>query len=106
MRHREVKGNDMEALMPDIPGKAVQAAAGVLLCQYEAMYGPGDLTWRDFAGQAREIVDAVTPHLVPAEAEAAELSRRIDDLRAFEREYRSRLDAYVEGLLKDLRRSM
>jgi transcriptional regulator with XRE-family HTH domain len=32
-----------------------------------------------------------------------ELERRIDDLRAFEREYRSRLVAYVEGQLRQLR---
>ncbi len=32
-----------------------------------------------------------------------ELERRIDDLRAFEREYRSRLGAYLEGQLSDLR---
>ena len=32
-----------------------------------------------------------------------ELERRVDDLRAFEREYRSRLQAYLEGQLRDLR---
>src|ERR1700677_4573716 len=31
-----------------------------------------------------------------------ELERRVDDLRAFEREYRSRLKAYLEGQLGDL----
>ncbi len=31
-----------------------------------------------------------------------ELERRVDDLRAFEREYRSRLEAYLEGQLRDL----
>ena len=31
-----------------------------------------------------------------------ELERRIDDLRAFEREYRSRLKAYLEGQMRDL----
>ena len=31
-----------------------------------------------------------------------ELNRRVDDLRAFEREYRSRLKAYLEGQLRDL----
>ena len=30
-----------------------------------------------------------------------ELERRVDDLRAFEREYRSRLKAYLEGQLRD-----
>jgi hypothetical protein len=32
-----------------------------------------------------------------------ELERRVDDLRNFEREYRSRLEAYLEGQLRDLR---
>jgi cell division septum initiation protein DivIVA len=31
-----------------------------------------------------------------------ELVRRVDDLRAFEREYRGRLEAYVGGQLRDL----
>ena len=31
-----------------------------------------------------------------------ELERRVDDLRVFEREYRSRLRAYLEGQLRDL----
>ena len=31
-----------------------------------------------------------------------ELERRVDDLRAFEREYRSRLKAYLEGQLREL----
>ncbi len=31
-----------------------------------------------------------------------ELERRVDDLRAFEREYRSRLKAYLEGQFRDL----
>jgi DivIVA domain-containing protein len=31
-----------------------------------------------------------------------ELERRVDDLRAFEREYRSRLKAYLDGQLRDL----
>ena len=36
------------------------------------------------------------------EATHEELTRRVDDLRAFEREYRSRLTAYLEGQLRDL----
>jgi DivIVA domain-containing protein len=34
-----------------------------------------------------------------------ELERRVDDLRAFEREYRSRLRTYLEGQLRDLEAS-
>ena len=34
--------------------------------------------------------------------EREELERRIDDLRAFERDCRSRLKAYLEGQLRDL----
>ena len=39
----------------------------------------------------------------PLGREYADLQRRINDLRAFEREYRSRLIAYLESSLKDLR---
>ena len=39
----------------------------------------------------------------PPGREYADLQRRINDLRAFEREYRSRLIAYLESSLKDLR---
>lgn len=84
---------------------AVRAAAAVMLRQHERENGTGGLSWPDFADQAREVVEAAAPHLSPAGAEAAELSRRIQDMRAFEREYRSRLDAYLDGLLKDLRGS-
>src|SRR5689334_11943867 len=35
-------------------------------------------------------------------AQREELGRRVDGLRAFEREYRSRLKAYLEGQLRDL----
>ena len=34
--------------------------------------------------------------------EREELERRVDNLRAFERDYRSRLKAYLEGQLRDL----
>ena len=37
--------------------------------------------------------------VLPAEAEA---TRRVDNLRAFEADYRSRIRAYLEGLLRDL----
>ena len=32
-----------------------------------------------------------------------DLERRIEDLRSFEREYRARLIAYLEDLLRDLK---
>ena len=35
--------------------------------------------------------------------ELGELQRRVEDLRAFEREYRSRLCAYLTSQLRDLR---
>jgi cell division septum initiation protein DivIVA/transcriptional regulator with XRE-family HTH domain len=36
-------------------------------------------------------------------AQREELERRVDELRAFEREYRSRFEEYLVGLLRDLR---
>ncbi len=41
--------------------------------------------------------------IAPLVKEREELERRVNDLRAFEREYRSRLDAYIEGQLRELR---
>jgi transcriptional regulator with XRE-family HTH domain len=61
----------------------------------------------DARGRAESLErDAIERHrqamgsLVP---QREELERRIDDLRAFEREYRSRLLAYLEGQVRDLR---
>jgi hypothetical protein len=42
----------------DYPGDAVQRAAEVMLRQYETQYEAAHLTWRDFEGSAREILDA------------------------------------------------
>lgn len=82
--------------MPEsvIADAAVKAAAEV----YASHHGAGN--WQDHAGPAREIIAAFLAHV---EGEAADLQHRVQDLRAFEREYRSRLDAYLEGQLKDLR---
>src|SRR5438045_1200312 len=38
----------------------------------------------------------------PRREQREELERKVDDLRAFEREYRSRLKAYLEGQLREL----
>ena len=44
--------------MAAIPPAAVQAAAEVLLRQYESQYNADHLTWRDFERDAREILEA------------------------------------------------
>jgi hypothetical protein len=49
--------------MPDYPDTAIQHAAEVMLRQYESQYSAEHLTWRDFAGDARAILDAVAPDL-------------------------------------------
>jgi hypothetical protein len=54
--------------MPRVPDNAVQAAAEVLLRQYESEYSAPHLTWRDFTGPAREILEAAAPVLAEAVA--------------------------------------
>src|SRR5215472_9539864 len=58
----------------------------------------------DILGKARRQAEQITSDArARAESlEREELERRVDDLRAFEREYRSRLKAYLEGQLRDL----
>jgi hypothetical protein len=58
--------------MPDYPGTAVQHAAEVMLRQYESQYNAEHLTWRDFADDARAILDAAAP----------DLAQRYEDLLA------------------------
>ena len=50
---------------------------------------------RDAQEQYRQALGSLTQ-------QREELERRVDDLRAFEREYRNRLRAYLEGQLRDL----
>ena len=51
--------------MTDIPDEAVQRAAEVMFRQYESQYDAGHLTWRDFADDARAILEAALPSLLP-----------------------------------------
>ena len=44
--------------MSAIPEAAIQAAAEVMLRQYDSEYSAAHLTWRDFADSAREILEA------------------------------------------------
>jgi hypothetical protein len=45
----------------DIPEPAIQAAAEVLLRDYESQYSASHLTWRDFADLARQVLAAAAP---------------------------------------------
>lgn len=51
---------------------------------------------------SREVEDKRRKTLGALEHERSTLERKIDDLRAYEREYRSRLKAYLEAQLRDL----
>lgn len=44
--------------MSDIPDEAVQRAAEVMFRQYESQYDASHLTWRDFAADARAVLEA------------------------------------------------
>jgi hypothetical protein len=49
-----------------VPEDAVRAGAEVLLCYYGSEYDAGHLTWRDFADEAREVLEAAVPALAEA----------------------------------------
>lgn len=53
---------------PVLPQGAVQRAAEVMLRQYDSQYSAGHLTWRDFADDARAILEAalMAPGTPPA----------------------------------------
>lgn len=46
--------------------RAVQAAAEVLLRDYQSEYDADHLTWRDFAGLARKVLEAAVAAKEPA----------------------------------------
>jgi hypothetical protein len=46
-----------------LPEAAVRAGAEVRLRQYESEYEAGHLTWRDFAAEVTEILEAALPYL-------------------------------------------
>lgn len=53
----------------------------------------------------RERLDALEQQRTTLEQERVELERRVEELRIFEREYRQKLKAYIEGQLRDLESS-
>lgn len=87
----------------DIRGRAVNALTRALR---EDQWMP--LSDRERIADA--ILEAVDTYIRANEAQRlittslgmAELQRRVDDLRAFEREYRSRLRAYHQGRIDEL----
>lgn len=94
-------------------GQGPEAAAGMLaLAQklHDEYVRNGEQTRdrivneaRDHAGRlVREAEDKQRQTLGSLEQERSLLERKIDELRAFEREYRSRLKSYLEGQLRDL----
>jgi DivIVA domain-containing protein len=98
---------------PAAPPPPAEAAAGILaLAQRTA-----DEHVAEAKGQAEKVLAEARAHadrlrreaedkhrqaLGSLEHERANLERKIDELRAFERDYRSRLKSYFEGQLRDL----
>lgn len=60
--------------MSEIPAAAVEAAARKRAEHYESEYDSTHLKWQDFAGEAREILDAALPHLRVQEAGVVDLA--------------------------------
>ncbi len=50
----------------------------------------------------KEAEDKYNNTLAQLESERSQLERKIDELRAYERDYRSRMKSYLEGLLRDV----
>lgn len=63
----------------------------------------GEAKAQDIIAQARKDAEAAAASATQqAERDRADLERKIDDLRRFERDYRARLKAYLENVLGDL----
>jgi DivIVA domain-containing protein len=94
-------------------GQGPEAAAGMLaLAQklHDEYVRNGEQARDHIIGEAREIANRLTREaeekqrqtLGSLEQERSLLERKIDELRVFEREYRSRLKSYLEGQLHEL----
>jgi DivIVA domain-containing protein len=94
-------------------GQGPEAAAGMLaLAQklHDEYVRNGEQTRDRIVGEAREHATRLMREadekqrqtLGSLEQERTLLERKIDELRAFEREYRSRLKSYLEGQLREL----
>jgi DivIVA domain-containing protein len=97
----------------DVTGTGPEAAAGMLaLAQklHDEYVRNGEQTRDRIVGEAREhstrlmreAEEKQRQTLGSLEQERSLLERKIDELRAFEREYRSRLKSYLEGQLREL----
>ena len=97
----------------DTAGQGPEAAAGMLaLAQklHDEYVRNGEQTRDRIVGEAREhstrlmreAEEKQRQTLGSLEQERSLLERKIDELRAFEREYRSRLKSYLEGQLREL----
>jgi DivIVA domain-containing protein len=102
-------GSQLEA----VGGQGPEAAAGMLaLAQklHDEYVRNGEQTRDRIVGEAREhstrlmreAEEKQRQTLGSLEQERSLLERKIDELRAFEREYRSRLKSYLEGQLREL----
>jgi DivIVA domain-containing protein len=109
----QVPESQRQLIEPMAGGQGPEAAAGMLaLAQklHDEYVRNGEQTRdrivneaRDHAGRlVREAEDKQRQTLGSLEQERSLLERKIDELRAFEREYRSRLKSYLEGQLRDL----
>jgi vacuolar-type H+-ATPase subunit H len=94
-------------------GQGPEAAAGMLaLAQklHDEYVRNGEQQRDRIVGEAREHANRLVREaeekqrqtLGSLEQERSLLERKIDELRAFEREYRSRLKSYLEGQLREL----
>lgn len=97
-------------------GDSAQSAAGMLaLAQrlHDEYVRNGQDEGERIVTEARQQADSIIKEaedkynntLAQLEKERSLLERKIDELRTFERDYRSRLKSYLEGLLRDVEAS-
>jgi len=108
-----VQAPDPSRSQLEAAGQGPEAAAGMLaLAQklHDEYVRNGEQTRDRIVGEAREhstrlmreAEEKQRQTLGSLEQERSLLERKIDELRAFEREYRSRLKSYLEGQLREL----
>ena len=89
------------AIVPATPDPAAEMAGMLMLAKRtaDAHLAEADEQAKNIVQQARDDAQRTTTEAI---AQRGALERRIEDLRSFEREYRTRLRAYLEGQLHDL----
>jgi hypothetical protein len=105
-----LRGHDSQLFTLPAPAEMADETQAYARLEVEEMLTKATRQAEQITGDARARADSLERDARERHRQALgalvqtreELERRVDDLRAFEREYRSRLKAYLEGQLLDL----